>query len=134
MGATENLALHVEWSDAENRHDLSRHHEFLHDDIQVHVPGAEPYQGFEAYLRMMEELYAGMEGFQAIVEDRFATDDRVACRWRAVGRHTGDLNGIPATGKDLEYAGMSFWEFDDGKARRGWVYPDVAALMTQLMG
>ena len=40
---------------------------------------------------------------------------------------------MPATGKRLTFAGVSLWEFDDGKARRGWVFPDIAALMSQLM-
>jgi len=27
---------------------------------------------------------------------------------------------------------VSLWEFDNGKARRGWVFPDIAALISQL--
>ena len=42
MGAEQNLAVHTAWADAENRHDLSRHHEFLHDDIVVHQAGRNP--------------------------------------------------------------------------------------------
>jgi hypothetical protein len=33
MGAHENLAVHREWTDAENRHDLTRHAEFVHADM-----------------------------------------------------------------------------------------------------
>ena len=67
-----------------------------------------------------------------MLEDQFATDDRVVCRWTASGTHEGELYGIPATGKHIAYTGVSLWEFDDGKARRGWIFPDVASLMTQL--
>jgi predicted ester cyclase len=48
------------------------------------------------------------------------------------GIHEGDLFGILATGKQIEYMGMSLWEFDDGKARRGWIFSDVVSLMAQL--
>jgi predicted ester cyclase len=56
----------------------------------------------------------------------------VVCRWRATGTHDGELYGIPATGKAFEYTGVSVWEFDDGKARRGWAFPDNVTLMQQL--
>ena len=133
MGADQNLAVHSAWADAENRHDLSRHHQFLHDDIVVHQSGREPVVGLDAYLAMMDEAYTALEGFTTTIEDQFATDDRVVCRWVSTGIHTGGLYGMPATGKRLTFAGVSLWEFDDGKARRGWVFPDIAALMSQLM-
>jgi steroid delta-isomerase-like uncharacterized protein len=133
MSAEQNLAVHTAWADAENRHDLSRHHEFLHDDIAVHQAGREPIVGFDAYMEMMDNLYTALDGFSTTLEDQFATDYRVVCRWESTGVHVGDMNGIPATGKRLTFAGVSLWEFDDGRARRGWIFPDVAALMSQLM-
>jgi hypothetical protein len=32
------------------------------------------------------------------------------CRWRARGTHIGDFAGFPATGKEIEFSGMSLWE------------------------
>jgi steroid delta-isomerase-like uncharacterized protein len=133
MGANENLAVHSAWAGAENRHDLSRHHDFIHDDIEVHLVGREPIVGFDAYMAMMEENYSALEGFHTTLDDQFATDDRVVCRWLSSGTHSGEFNGLPPTGRRIEFAGVSLWEFDHGRARRGWVFPDVAALMTQLM-
>jgi steroid delta-isomerase-like uncharacterized protein len=133
VGAEQNLAVHTAWADAENSHDLSRHREFLHDDIEVHQSGREPAVGFDAYMAMMAELYSALDGFETTLEDQFATDDRVVCRWLSTGIHSAELNGVPATGKRIEFAGVSLWEFDNGKARRGWIFPDVAALISQLM-
>jgi steroid delta-isomerase-like uncharacterized protein len=132
MGAAENLAIHARWADAENRHDLSQHSEFLHDDIEVFSPGTEPVIGLDGYLTMMEGLFAGLEDFHAEIHDRFATDDRVVCRWTTRGRHVGVVSGLPASGKFLEFPGASIWEFSDGKARRGWTFPGVAVIMQQL--
>jgi steroid delta-isomerase-like uncharacterized protein len=67
-----------------------------------------------------------------VLDDRFATDDRVVCRWRTSGTHEGDFNGLPPTGKRIEWMGISIWEFEDGKARRGWIMQDVASLMRQI--
>jgi steroid delta-isomerase-like uncharacterized protein len=132
MRADENLATHSAWTTAEDRQDLSRHHEFLHDDIVVNQAGGEPVVGLEGYITMMEATYKGLPDFHVVLEDQFATDDRVVCRWRAAGTHEGDLFGIPATGKEIEYTGVSLWEFDRTKARRGWIFPDIASLMAQL--
>jgi predicted ester cyclase len=67
------------------------------------------------------------------LNNQFAIDDRVVCRWKSTGIHAGDMNGIPATGKRLTFAGVSVWEFDDGRARRGFIFPDIAALTSQLV-
>jgi steroid delta-isomerase-like uncharacterized protein len=132
MGAQENLAVHTAWATAEDRHDLTHHGDFLHDDIVFYLPGSEPVIGIDAYVAMMEALYASLEDFSVVLDDQFATDDRVVCRYRTRGTHNRDLFGVPATGKQIEFAGMSLWEFDQGKARRGWSFSDLPALMAQL--
>ncbi len=80
----------------------------------------------------METAYVALADFRAVIDDQFATDDRVVCRWRVSGTHSADSFGFPATGKHIEYAGLSVWEFEDGKARRGWIYSDLPALIAQL--
>jgi steroid delta-isomerase-like uncharacterized protein len=133
MGTKENLAVHTAWTEAEDRRDLSHHADFMHGDIEFHPPGLDSVVGIEAYIAMMETTYAALEGFSVVLDDQFATDDRVVCRYRTRGTHSGDFFGFPASGKTLEFAGMSLWEFEDGKARRGWSFADVASLMAQLM-
>ena len=93
MGASENLAVHTAWTEAENRHDLTHHGDYLHDDIQFHQPGSEPLVGLTAYVTMMQALFAGLEGFCVTLDDQFATDDRVVCRWRARGRTAESSSG-----------------------------------------
>jgi steroid delta-isomerase-like uncharacterized protein len=132
MGSKENIAVHTAWTEAEDRHDLTQHGDFLHHDIELHLPGSGLVVGIDAYLAMMQANYAGLEGFSVISDDQFATDDRVVCRWRIGGVHSGELFGFPATGKRIEFPGVSVWEFDNGKARRGWTFPDLASVMAQL--
>ena len=134
MGASENLAVHTALTDAENRHDLSHHGDYLHDDIEMHIIGGEVQVGIDAYVAMVQSLYAALDGFSVVLDDQFATDDRVVCRWRAHARHTGGFAGFPATGRQIEVPGMSLWEFDHSKARRGWAFLDLASLMAQLQG
>jgi len=65
--------------------------------------------GIAAYRSMMETAYDGMPDLLVVLDDQFATDDRVVCRWRINGTHSKDSFGFPATGKHIEYAGMSAW-------------------------
>ena len=132
MAASDNLALHRRWADAEDRHDIGHHDEFLRPEIVVHLPGGEEVVGLPAYLDMLESMYAALEGYRVVIDDAFATDDRVVCRWTSIGRHNGDFSGIPPTGKELRFPGISVWEFEGGKAARGWVLPDIASLMMQV--
>ena len=97
----------------------------MHGDVEVVQPGAEPVVGIAAYRAMMEDAYTALPDFNSVLDDQFATDDRVVSRWRVSGTHRADSFGFPATGKHIECPGMSVWEFEDGKARRGWIYFDL---------
>jgi hypothetical protein len=125
MGAAENIAVHIAWSEANDRHDLSAYEEYMHEDIEVeHLDGG-TVVGREAVRRNMADSIAAMPDRRVVVEDRFATDDRVVCRWRVTGVPTGE-GGEPAQGIDV--AGVSVWEFRDGRASRGWVCSNAAFL------
>ena len=134
MGSAEIRVLHLRWQHDENRQELSRHLDYIHADIEVTQPGAEPLRGLDAYRAMMEAAYTAFPDFQVVLDDQFATEDRVVCRWRVSGTHSSEFAGFPPTGRRIEYAGMSLWNFEDGRARRGWIYPDLPALMAQLSG
>jgi predicted ester cyclase len=106
MGVAENLALHTRWVQAENSQDLSRHEDDLHDNVEVVQPGAELVVGVAAYRAMMEDAYTALPGFNSVLDDQFATDDRVVSRWRLSGTHIAESFGFPARGKHIECPGM----------------------------
>jgi steroid delta-isomerase-like uncharacterized protein len=132
VSAEKNLAVHAAWSDAENRHDLSHLEDFLHRDFEEHLSADEVVVGIDAYRAGLESLIAAFPDFQIDLDDRFATEDRVVCRWRMSGTHQGGFYGFPPSGNRVEWAGISIWEFENGRARRGWVMQDINALMAQL--
>jgi steroid delta-isomerase-like uncharacterized protein len=133
MGALENGDLHTKWCEVENRQDLSHHEQYFHDDIEVYQAGAEPVIGLPAYRAMMELSYESLPDFHTVVVDHIATDDRVVARWQSTATHSSDSFGFPATGKLIAFSGVSIWEFEGGKARRGWVYSDLPIVLSQLM-
>jgi len=60
-------------------------------------------------------------------------DGRHACvPWRLTGRHDGDLEGLPATGRPLSLQGLHYLELSDGAVRRARGFFDLYDAATQL--
>src|SRR6266516_3669202 len=61
-----------------------------------------------------------------------ADGDLVAVYWIARGTNTGTGNGLPATGKKAELAGITIWRIVDGKIKEEWSAFDQLSMMQQL--
>ena len=61
-----------------------------------------------------------------------AATDRVAVRWKAEGTHSGDLRGLPATGRRLRFAGQTIYEMKDGQVAGHWQVVDRLGFVEQL--
>jgi predicted ester cyclase len=58
--------------------------------------------------------------------------DRVAVIWKDSGTHGGNLNGLPATGKKLDFSGQTFYLIEKGKAAGHWQTIDRLGFNQQL--
>ena len=54
------------------------------------------------------------------IEDLIAKDDRVWAVWTMRGTHTGQLFGIPPTGKPIEILEVGIWRLADGLVIEAW--------------
>jgi predicted ester cyclase len=52
--------------------------------------------------------------------DTAADGDHVVVRWRARGPHRGDGLGLPATGRLVDFWGMTWLTFENGVIIEGW--------------
>jgi len=87
----------------------------------------------------LEEDQAALKGWHQafsdlsiVPEKLIAEGDLVAIYWIARGTNTGTGNGLPATGKKAELAGITIWRIVDGKIREEWSAFDQLSLMQQL--
>lgn len=87
----------------------------------------------------LEEDQAALKGwhqaFSDIVivpEKLIAEGDLVTIYWVARGTNTGTGNGLPATGKKAELAGITIWRIADGKIKEEWSAFDQLSMMKQL--
>ena len=87
----------------------------------------------------LEEDQAALKGWHqafsdiAIVPEKLiAEGDLVTIYWIARGTNTGTGNGLPATGKKAELAGITIWRIVDGKIKEEWSAFDQLSMMQQL--
>ena len=87
----------------------------------------------------LEEDQAALKGWHQafsdisiVPEKLIAEGDLVAIYWIARGTNTGTGNGLPATGKKGELAGITIWRIVDGKIREEWSAFDQLSMMQQL--
>jgi steroid delta-isomerase-like uncharacterized protein len=87
----------------------------------------------------LEEDQAALKGWHqafpdvVVVPEKFiAEGDLVTIYWVATGTNTGPGNGLPATGKKAELAGITIWQMVDGKIKEEWSAFDQLSMMQQL--
>jgi steroid delta-isomerase-like uncharacterized protein len=87
----------------------------------------------------LEEDQAALKGWHQAFSDitivpkkLIAEDDLVTIYWIASGTNTGTGNGLPATGKKAELAGITIWRILDGKIKEEWSAFDQLSMMQQL--
>jgi len=50
--------------------------------------------------------------------------------WR--GTHTGEMDGIPASGKRVEVSGIGFYRFHDGLVIEAWFEQNTLGMLQQM--
>ena len=105
--------------------------QFLASDFVEHdpLPGIPPTR--EGWKQAFRAFVAGAPGYH-VVEDLIAEGDRVVGKVTAYGKHTGELFGISATGRDIRVTGIAIWRIRDGKIVEHWHQTDQFGLMLQL--
>ena len=77
-------------------------------------------------------LRNGFPNFQFSILDQIAEGDKVASRWTIRGTHTGEFQGIPPSGKQIEMTGITIFRLANGKLVEGWTNEDVFGMLQQL--
>lgn len=96
-------------------------------------PPAEQEQPIDPTHRAMPLNYLdGLSEMDFRVVGALAHTDAAAARWEVHARHTGELFGVPATGHELTFTGMTFVKYADDGGSEEWTYWELARLMEQI--
>ncbi|HVL51410.1 MAG TPA: ester cyclase [Actinomycetota bacterium] len=107
--------------------------ELVAEDFIDHDPP--PFPGLapgRAGLRQAAEMFWNATPGRHVIEDQIAEGDKVVTRLRGVGRHEGELAGIPASGNELDVKAVSIYRVRDGRITEHWSAVDTAANLAQL--
>ena len=99
-----------------------------HEATTVHLFG----QGLESLKQAAAMYIAAFPDLHATVDDLFAEGDMVVERWTCTATHQGELMGIPPSGKQVTWTGITVFRFADGKIVEHWWAWDALGLMQQL--
>jgi predicted ester cyclase len=86
-------------------------------------------EGFKAQHDMFLSAFPDTK---ANVEDIIALGDKVVTRWKIRATHTGELQGMAPTGKEVTITGIIITRVENGKAAEEWEAFDQLSLMQQL--
>jgi predicted ester cyclase len=86
----------------------------------------------EAARQEAADFRRGFPNVVSTVEDLLAEGDKVVARWRSRATHKGDYMGIPPTGNEVEFTGISFYRIEGDKIAESWNVEDQFGLMRQI--
>jgi steroid delta-isomerase-like uncharacterized protein len=131
MTIDENKAILRRTIDAWNRGDLESYLQIYHPDVVLHG-----YAGVEPGLASVRQFYAGFmmafPGSKITAHDMVPEGDKLACRFTTTATHQGEFFGLPPTGKEVSFDGITILEFKAGKCVERWSQADFLGLLQQL--
>jgi steroid delta-isomerase-like uncharacterized protein len=94
--------------------------------LGIDIKGAE---GFKQNLAMMRSAFPDMN---ISIDDMLAVDEKVVTRFTMKGTFTGEMMGIPPTGKDISVSGIVITRWENGKEVEAWESIDTLSFYQQL--
>jgi steroid delta-isomerase-like uncharacterized protein len=119
-----------------NTGDLALADELFARDCLVHARVPFPIdfaRGPDALRHLIFFYHLAFTEIRVTADQIVAEGNVVVIRWTARGRHTGQLLGLPPTGRETVTTGMDMLRIADGKITEGWVSWDTLSLFEQLM-
>jgi steroid delta-isomerase-like uncharacterized protein len=136
QGAANNNTALVErfFEEVWNKGNLDLVDELFTPDFEEHnaPPGAmRGHKGYKASVNMFRSAFPDIK---FSLDQVLAEDHRVALRLTGRGTHKGNFMGIPPSGKQVTFSGMTFIHIKDGKFSDRWGISDMPGLLMQLGG
>jgi steroid delta-isomerase-like uncharacterized protein len=115
-----------------NQHDVDALDELASPAYQRHLGPTRSSLDVAAQKERLRGLQRSMPDVRFFIEDLVAEGDRVVFRVTVRGTHRGDMLGIPATGREVQYSAIDILRFESDKIIEHWGFGDSAALLEQL--
>lgn len=132
MSLQANKTLFLRWFDeVTNQRRLELLDEVLADDYRLHFPGMPPLDK-NGHRQLGQGFLTGFEDWHEQVEAAVAEGDRVIAWLTGTGTHTGEFQGIAATGRQVAVTGVGMARIADGRIAEMWACFDTLGMLQQL--
>jgi predicted ester cyclase len=120
-------------NDIWNRGKLTAVDEVMTANAKYHGPHMPGGVGDRETWRRAVGMYLGaFPDSHVTFEELIASGDTVVGRWTATGTHTGELPGVPPTGRPIAIGGITIYRIAGGKIVEAWEQLDMLGMWQQL--
>jgi steroid delta-isomerase-like uncharacterized protein len=105
--------------------------QLLTEDFTPHTWGPMP-PGRDGLKEAIQRVSAGISDARMTIDDVIAEGDRVAVRLTSSAVHSGELMGMPASGKRYEIGEIHIFRLREGRVAEHWHQADFLGMMRQL--
>ena len=132
MSTEENKALVRRFWNGLNKGDIDAMMEMVAPDAVDHgIPPGSP-SGPKGIRQMITTSIRAFPDLHFTIEDMIAEGDKVVCRISQTGTNTGELMGMPPTGKQVKVTSIGIFRIENGKLVEHWSNQDDLGRMQQL--
>lgn len=130
-------AQHLQYHDNHLRHQARGNLHALNQDYAENAivedsMHSKPFIGRAAIMERKNIITSAASDAKINITNRIVTGNQVTAEWVATGIHTGDLPGLPASGRPFSIHGVTVVIRHEGKIVREALYYDVHQLYRQL--
>ena len=103
-----------------------------HANAIGHDPAFPGPPSYESYRQACLMYQVAFPDFHVNMDLVFAEGDKVVVHWVATGTQEGELMGIPASGKAVQFTGITIYRVADGKIAETWWAYDALGVVQQI--
>ncbi|MGC5017323.1 ester cyclase [Micromonospora sp. DT47] len=111
-------------------------HRFMADRVRAHQVHSEEAVTVERtpgqYADHVRDMLAAYGDFGLRLDELFGSGDRVYARWIQSGRHLGEVDGLPPTGRPVTQVASAVYRVAAGRIVEYWIQIDRHGLRAQL--
>ena len=126
-----NIEIVKAWFAAIDAKDFATLKDLMDSNLKFRNPMTPEPIGADEHLKLIEMTTSALDG-KHVLNLIFADNDHVAVSAKWIGKHTGEFNGIPATGKPVEFYFVDIFHVVNGKIMNEHMELNPMIIMQQI--
>ena len=132
MSLEQNKAIAIKMYRAFDRQDIEQGRKYMANNIVGHGMDGVTRKGVDAFIEYAMSMFGVFPDGYHQIDEAIAEGEKVVTRGIFRGTHKGELMGIPATGRQIEFSFVHIDRVVDAKIVHHWGQADIFSMMQQL--